>query len=105
MDKQKKKIIYLILLIIVMIVTYSYRFFYRSIDAQQYQAVKIGMTKAEVKDLLGEPVKISYYICQTHGPSEIWRYNIKYSILSACIWFKLAPDKKLRVAKKTWGFE
>ncbi|OQX83978.1 MAG: hypothetical protein B6D53_01125 [Candidatus Omnitrophica bacterium 4484_49] len=105
MDKQKKKLIYLVLLIIVMIFTYSYRFFYRSIDVHQYQAVQIGMTKREVKDILGEPVKISYYFCQTHGPSEIWRYNIKYSILSACIWFKLAADKKLRVTKKTWGFE
>ena len=105
MSKQNKKVIYLILLIIVMIITYSYRFFYRSIDAQQYQSVQIGMTKQEVKDLLGEPVKISYFVCQTHGPSEIWRYNIKYSILSTCIWFKQASDKKLRVAKKTWGFE
>ncbi len=105
MSKQNKKVIYLIILIIVMIITYSYRFFYRSIDAQQYQSVQIGMTKQEVKDLLGEPVKISYFISQQYGPSEIWRYNIKYSILSACIWFELAPDKKLRVSKKTWGFQ
>ncbi len=88
-----------------MIITYSYRFFYRSIDAQQYQSVQIGMTKQEVKDLLGEPIKISYFISQKHGLSEIWRYNIKYSISCACIWFELASDDKLRVKKKTWGFD
>jgi hypothetical protein len=88
-----------------MAVIYSYRFFYRSIDKSQYQQVEIGMSRDEIRNILKEPVKITSYASSRYGRSEVWVYNIKYSLLMVSIWFR--PDEKniMRVFEKTWGFE
>lgn len=105
MTKKARQRIVLGILLIIMVISYSYRFFYLSIDESQYRQVNIGMSADEIRNILKEPVKVTSYACSTHGRSEVWVYNIKYSLLMVSIWFK--PDEKntMRVFEKTWGFE
>ncbi|MDD5613796.1 MAG: hypothetical protein PHQ54_01845 [Candidatus Omnitrophica bacterium] len=87
-----------------MAVVFSWRFFYRSIDRNQYWQIEYGMNTEEVGRILGEPVKKIKYSCSCHGDSEVWRYNAKYSLLAVTVWFKSAQEGTLRVFDKIWGF-
>lgn len=105
MSDKNKQITLLIILIIIMVGTYSYRFFYRSITKEQYNLIHNGMSVDEVRELLAQPVKISRYYCSCHGHSEVWRYNIKYSLSAVSIWFKPDKENKMCVFDKTLGFD
>jgi len=94
----------LIGLVVIMAVVFSYRFFYRSIDSEQYQRVASGMKTTQIRNLLGEPIKVSKYFCSEHGPSEVWYYNIRYSLFVVTVWFKPSEEGEMCVFDKIWGF-
>ncbi|MDP8233949.1 MAG: hypothetical protein P9M06_04005 [Candidatus Saelkia tenebricola] len=104
MSEKRQKILILISLVIIMVIVFSYRFLYRSIDKHQYQKITSGMNIDEIKYVLGEPVKISKYFCQHHGASEVWRYNIKHSLLVVTVWFQPTAEGEMCVYNKAWGF-
>ena len=104
MLKKKQQVLILTGLIIVMAVVFSCRFFYRSIDNEQYRKVASGMKIAQVENILGKPVKISKYFCPEHGPSEVWHYNVRYSLFVVTVWFKPSEDGEMCVVDKIWGF-
>ena len=104
MAKKKQQVLILASLIIIMAVVFSYRFFYCSIDSGQYQKITSGMKTTQVISLLGVPVKVSKYFCSEHGPSEVWRYNVKYSLFVVTVWFKPSQEGEMCVFDKIWGF-
>ncbi|MDP8253275.1 MAG: hypothetical protein P9X27_02630 [Candidatus Kaelpia aquatica] len=104
MDNKRKQGYILIALIVLMLTVFSYRFFYRSIDLEQYQSVGLGMDTEQVKAVLGSPVRVSKHYCSCHGASEVWRYNIRFSLLAATTWFKSPGGGSMVVVDKVWGF-
>jgi len=104
MIKKRKKVYLLLVSVIIMCAVFSYRFFYRSIDLKQYQAIDLGLNIEQIKTFLGSPIKLSKHYCSCHGASEVWRYNIKFSLLAATVWFKSSDDGSMVVFDKVWGF-
>jgi hypothetical protein len=102
--KKKKKLYLLLIVLIFMLATLSHRFFYRSIDLKQYQNIESGMSREQVDRILGSPVKVSKHSCTCHGRTEIWRYNIKFSLLAVTVWFRDSADGSMVVFDKVWGF-
>ncbi len=104
MINKKKQGYILIVLIAVMLTVFSFRFFYRSIDLRQYQGIELGMDIEQVETFLGSPVRVSEHYCSCHGASEVWRYNLKFSLLAATVWFKPSNCGDMVVFDKIWGF-
>ncbi|MDP8216050.1 MAG: hypothetical protein P9L98_01845 [Candidatus Kaelpia imicola] len=94
----------LIALIVLMVAVFSFRFFYRSVDLKQYQSIESDMDIEQVKAVLGSPVRVSRHYCSCHGASEVWRYNIRFSLLAVTIWFKPSAGGSMVAFDKVWGF-
>jgi len=109
--KQKKQYVIVFVLLAIFLAVTSYRFFYRSITKDEYTKVVKGMDRAEVQELLGEPLKVEHFHSHAHGHEaegavvEAWYYNVKYSLAQAAINFKqLGQEQDFLVFDKMWGF-